>query len=153
MDKDLDNKRFVFATIFQIANSLQVFLDKHLKEDNITGKQFMLMIIIGSFGNDGGLLTQVSERAGTSHQNAKQIANKLEKNGYIEMTKDEKDLRALRLKLTDKAKEYWNNRTPEDIDMLNMLFQDTTSENLGIVSKELINMLGRLKEMETNSEN
>ncbi len=50
------------------------------------------MIVLGSFWKWSGI-SELSERFGTSRQNVKQLALKLEKNGYVEIYTDEKDAR------------------------------------------------------------
>lgn len=142
-----EHERIIFVNLFQIANSLQTFLDQYLKVDNLTAKQFLLMIEIGTFGPEGGLLKDVAERSESSHQNVKQIAMKLEKNGYITITKDPEDKRAKRLTLTEKAMEYWQSRFDEDQRMLSMLFEVVPEDNLGVVAKELIAIKENIKKM------
>ncbi len=51
---------------------------------------------------------------GTSHQNAKQIAIKLEKKEFLVVNKDIKDKRVLRLTPTDKIREYVKLREDKD---------------------------------------
>lgn len=140
-----------FASLFQVANGLQTFLDQYLKPDQLTGKQFLLMIEIGSLGPEGGLLTEVAKRSESSHQNVKQIALKLQKNGYITMEKDQQDKRATRLKLTPKALSYWQERFSEDINMLNTLFMNISTEHLSIIGNDLLQIKGNLNKWDMSA--
>lgn len=151
-DNNLHHQRIIFASLFQVANGLQTFLDQYLKADQLTGKQFMLMIEIGSLGPEGGLLTEVAKRSDSSHQNVKQIALKLQKNGYITMEKDLQDRRAIRLKLTAKAADYWQKRSLEDVKMLNALFMNTSSEHLEIMAKEMLHLKENIRQMDLERE-
>ncbi len=121
----IDIERELLARFFQISNKLQTYLDQQLKEEQLTTKQMFLMIVIGSFDKDPGF-SELSVLFGTSRQNVKQIALKLEKNGYVEIYTDEADSRFKRIKFTKKATDYWKKRDNMDMILLNKLF-DTVS--------------------------
>ncbi len=91
-------EREIVVRLFQLSNTLQSYMDLLLKDDNLTAKQFFMMIVIGSQPHDLNL-GEISELFGTSHQNVKQICLKLEKSGYVKIYKDEKDQRVLRVRL------------------------------------------------------
>ncbi|WP_422485872.1 MarR family winged helix-turn-helix transcriptional regulator [Gudongella sp. DL1XJH-153] len=119
----------LLARFFQLSNKLQTYLDQQLKEDQLTTKQMFLMIVIGSFDSDPGF-SEISDRFGTSRQNVKQIALKLEKNGYVEIYTDEKDSRFKRIRFTNKATDYWKKRDEMDMLMLNKLFGSESIEQM-----------------------
>ncbi|MCR3956935.1 MAG: hypothetical protein NUK57_11620 [Gudongella sp.] len=119
----------LLARFFQLSNKLQTYLDQHLKKDLLTTKQMFLMIVIGSFESDPGF-SEISDRFGTSRQNVKQLALKLEKNGYVEIYTDQNDSRFKRVKFTRKANDYWKKRDEMDVLMLNKLFGDIGIEKL-----------------------
>lgn len=130
VEGDSDHRRDVFAQIFQLSNALQIYLDRQLLKDNLTSKQFFLMIVIGSFGGKYPTLKEVSQVAGSSHQNVKQLANKLEKKDFIEFQQDKVDGRVLRLILTDNAKKYWINRDKNDAQELQDIFNGLSKEEI-----------------------
>lgn len=120
----------IFAHIFKLSNMLQVYLDGTLKEDKLTSKQMFLMIVIDSFGDSYPTFKEAADRSGSSYQNIKQLALKLEKNGYVEIKEDSKDRRAKRLILTTHAKVYWENRGLKDNESMEQLFGAFSLEEL-----------------------
>lgn len=123
-------KANIFAYIFKLSNTLQVYLDKELEHDGITAKQFFLMIAVNSFGSNYPTYKQVADISSSSYQNVKQIALKLEKNGYLNITNDINDKRAKRIILTKQSIDYWHKRDFEDIESMNILFQDFKDEEV-----------------------
>lgn len=113
----------IFAHIFKLSNMLQVYLDRTLIENGLTSKQMFLMIVIDSFGKANPTFKEAAERSGSSYQNIKQIALKLEKQDYVTIISDPKDKRAKRLVLTDRAKEYWKKRDLSDVAAMDKLFK------------------------------
>lgn len=130
MNKRMDHQRNIFAQVFKLSNILQVYLDNMLIEDQLTSKQMLLMIVIGSFGSSAPTFKEAAERSGSSYQNVKQLALKLEKNGYVSIIDDVQDKRAKRLLLTEQAMIYWNIREERDVASMEKLFQTFTLEEL-----------------------
>lgn len=115
------NEKMIFGLIFNVSNQLQASIDKTLKDDSLTAKQFFLMIVISSFEVNPSL-NDIAGKFGSSRQNAKQLVNKLVKNGYVKQEQDPKDLRTLRFSLTPKAIAYWQNRDNADDSRMSQLF-------------------------------
>ncbi len=65
---------------------------------------------------------------GTSHQNTKQIAIKLEEKGFLVMEKDTKDKRILRLTPTNKIQKYIKLRENKDHFFIEKFFNILTKE-------------------------
>lgn len=130
MNERMDHQRHIFAQLFTLSNSLQVHLDNMLKDDQLTSKQMLLMIVIGSFGATTPTFKDAAQRSGSSYQNVKQLALKLEKNGYVSIVDDIQDKRAKRLLLTEQAKIYWHNRDDRDLVSIEKLFQTFSLDEL-----------------------
>lgn len=144
----MDYERHIFANFFKVSNALQVYLDQQLKEDHLTAKQMFLMIVIGSFGSDYPTYAEVAERFGTSYQNVKLLAIKLETNGYLDIQDDPLDKRAKRLVLTPHAKAYWENRDSNDSMEMKALFcgfEETELKQFLTLIMKLDAGLGNLK--------
>lgn len=121
--------KYVFGEIFLIANKLQTIGDTFL--DELTTKQWFLLVVIGEFFKEYvPSVSEVAEKMGTSRQNVKQIALKLEKKGFIEINKDEKDNRILRIKNTPKCIEYWQSRYKKDQQFIEWIFADMEAEEI-----------------------
>lgn len=129
MDENtIEKQRYIFGSIFLLSNRLQTIGDRYLKD--ITTKQWFLMVVIGQFGDHEPTLSEVAKEMGTSRQNLKQIATKLQDKGFLRIRKDENDSRILRLSITEKSEKFWEGRIQQDIDFINNLF-------VGITPKEL----------------
>lgn len=123
-------EKSIFGNIFLMANRLQKLIDRDFKEYNITAKQWFLLASIGEFNGQAPSIKQVADLMGSSHQNIKQLALKLESNGYINMIRDPRDKRVLRLSLTQKNSEFWKDREKEDMLFFNKLFGDFSDDEV-----------------------
>lgn len=141
-----DLQRENIVRIFQLSNGLQTYIDRLLREDDLTAKQFFMMIIIGSFGYEPRI-GEVSERFGTSRQNVKQVLNKLVSNRYVILYKDDNDQRILRVKFTEKALTFWNERSDEDDKIIKTIFETLTVEELSGLLNGLLKVMQKIEEM------
>ncbi len=126
-----EKQKFVFGGLFLLSNKLQVIGDRIL--DKFTTKQWLLTVVISGFGNESPTLSSASEAMGSSHQNVKQLALKLQQKGFLRFEKDKKDGRTLRLKLTEKCFSYWENRKDEDERFISDLFADIDNEEINAI--------------------
>lgn len=124
----IDMQKFIFGSLFLIANKLQVIGDQYLEEDGMTTKQWFLTVMLSQFGDNTPTLSEVAELAGSSRQNIKQLSLKLEEKGFLTIEKDDKDARAVRLKLTQKSYEFWEKRSNQDDRYIIELFNDFGEE-------------------------
>ena len=104
----------VFGQVFYLANRMQHVVDSELRDDGLTAKQFLMIATIEKLFEEPPSLNEIADVLSTSHQNARQLANQLEKKGFLQIVKDRKDRRALRLKLTRKNREYWESRAADN---------------------------------------
>lgn len=123
-------QRMIFGNLFYIPNRLQVIIDEGLTPYGLTAKQWFLMAVIDEYFDNPPTLTEVAEKMGTTRQNVKQLALRLEEKGFLAIDKDPDDRRALRLSLTAKCHEFWENRQQLDERFLDELFQNLTPEEL-----------------------
>ena len=142
-------KTEIFGRIFSLNNALQNYLDKTLKGDNLTVKQMFTMLAIDHFEDGEPTLKDIAMLLQSSHQNVKQLINKLEVNGYVKVMKDDNDKRSLRISLTKKARDYWELKDVEHTTKLDLLFQGFDENELfamfhGI--EKLLSNIGKLEE-------
>jgi DNA-binding MarR family transcriptional regulator len=149
MQDQLDVQRAVFARLFKVANALQVFLDRTLHEYGITGKQLFLMIVIGSFAPEAPSFKETAERGGSSYQNVKQLALKLEKSGYLRIVQDPNDARTKRLVTTARAEAFWAERSSRDIEAMDALFQGFSLQELQEFLDYLFRIEAQIETMES----
>jgi DNA-binding MarR family transcriptional regulator len=124
--------------IMEVNNALELAIDKALRKDDLTAKQFKMIATIGKAFDHAPSIKDVAEVLRTSHQNVKQMAEQLEKSGYLEIEKDQADRRMLRLKLTEKNTRYWMQNETEHARIMQTLFNDLEPEEL----RELNRLLG-----------
>lgn len=135
---DYDNKHLMFGMIFILSNRLQTVGDNFYKE--ITAKQWFVLMILGTMENHSPTLNELSEAVGSSHQNVRQIVNKLQKNGFIEIMKDGEDGRCLRIRTTQKYLEFSQNYEERSNIFLDKMFQGLSEEELAHTVKVLVKL-------------
>lgn len=125
-----ENTKYLFGLIFLLENRLQILGNRYLRKDGLTTKQWLLMAITSQYGQNSPKLTEVAEDMGSSRQNVKQIAIKLEEKGFLNMERDKKDSRIVRINNTKKSKLFWENREKEDDKFIERLFEGIDDEKL-----------------------
>ena len=141
MINSMDKRFALFGYFFAMSNRLQTVGDRFYEE--ITCKQFFLMICLRLFENGAPTINELSEIMGCSHQNVKSIAGKLEEKGYLEIRPDSDDARKLRIRLTSKADSLAQKYQKKELDFIDMLFT-------GISDKQIETTFKTLEIMEEN---
>jgi len=126
----LELEKKLFATLFKVSNSLQVYLDRQFQTGGLTAKQMFLMIVISTFGDSYPTLREAAEKSGSSYQNVKQLALKLQQQGFVEIIDNPSDKRKKNLKLTVKAQSYWQSRDHQDRQEMNHLFEGFSDRDI-----------------------
>lgn len=130
----LEKQKYIFGSLFLLANKLQVVGDQYLGKDDMTTKQWFLTVMLSQFGDNPPTLTELSELMGSSRQNVKQLALKLEEKDFLKIEKDEQDARAFRLKLSEKSRTFWEVRQEQDDQYIKDLFADLSEDEINIIS-------------------
>lgn len=141
---ELEQKAYIFGTIFTLSNRLQVLGDEF--DENITTKQWLFILGVSRF-EEPPTISEVANFIGYSRQNAKRIAAALQKNGYVEIAKDKNDARALRIRLTSKCINYFENRDKREIEFLEKIFTGFDAELTHSLYKGLIRLEKNIKMM------
>jgi DNA-binding MarR family transcriptional regulator len=139
----MDNQRLLFGTLFSLSNKLQTTGDLFFGE--ITAKQWFLIACIGIMEPEKPTLTNLEKYVGSSRQNIKQLALKLEEKGFLSIKQDPDDSRSLLLEITERAKEFFSARNNDSSDFLNALFE-------GIPESDIATTLKVLRLMESATE-
>ena len=98
---EMDGRYALFGLLFAFQNRLQSVGDTFY--DEITCKQFFLIACMNLFQGEAPTVQDLADVMGSSHQNVKQILNKLEQKGFVKVEPDEADRRKLRISLTEYA--------------------------------------------------
>jgi DNA-binding MarR family transcriptional regulator len=144
---NIDKQKYIFGSVFLMANKLQVLGDQYFDNDDMTTKQWLMTVMILQFHNEPPTLREVAELMGSSHQNAKQIALKLEKKGFLSIEKDDSDGRAIRLRLTEKSYSFWESRAEKDEHFIAELFKDLSEEETNVMYRGMEKLFEKIEIM------
>lgn len=140
----LDAERLVFGSVFAVANRLQRVLDSAMPE--ITAKQWWLLVMLSRF-DEPPTLGELSKAADTSHQNTRQILDKLADKGFVTLVPDGMDRRASRIVATEKVDD-WGRATEEQARaFMAQMYAGFSSDELTALASGLMRLYGALGEM------
>ncbi|GGL61139.1 MarR family winged helix-turn-helix transcriptional regulator [Sporolactobacillus putidus] len=146
--------QYVFGAVFVAANRINTMLEKELKKFDVTTKQWFLSIVIDNLFDRPPTIKEAAREMGSSHQNVKQIALKLQQKGFLTLEKDKQDSRAIRLKLTDSSLDFWKKLREEADAFTRTLFKDIDGDELRAARNVIRKMLSNISEMDKiNGEN
>lgn len=140
MAKTRDIGSSILGLLIDSANKLQILGDQYFRSTGLTTKQWYLCVLLEQFGEYTPTLGEMAEEMGSSYQNVKQIALKLEKKGLLRIEKDGQDSRKLRLFIPKTNQKYWKAREKKDEEFIAMVFRGR-SEN------EIISMFRSLQKL------
>lgn len=112
----------VVGSLFLLTNRLQTVMDRDFEKKGLTTKQWFMMAVISKLFTSPPKLSDVASSMGSSYQNVKQIALKLEKSGYVTLEKDPKDQRVIRITIAPHYENFWEEQVEEDVALLESLF-------------------------------
>lgn len=139
----MDERLIAYVNLFICANRLQTIMDHGMKE--MTAKQWLALTMIDAFP-EPPILKEVADKAGVTHQNMRQLINKLEERGYIEIVPDENDKRALRLKKTEQSRQLRERDLERNWGFVFDLFSCLAKEETTIFCQALEKLCNRLAE-------
>ncbi len=148
--KEIDDQHYLFGGLFVVSNKLDTLLERELSQFEMTSKQWFLLLNLGVLFVSPPTMKEVAQALGTSHQNVKQLALKLEQKGLLAMEKDPHDARVTRLKLTEKNQIFWEQTEAKGLAFINAVFQGIAATDLAAarrVIQQLWTNLSGLEEM------
>ena len=137
--------KLIFLSLFLYTNKLQTSCDK--LDENITIKQWLVIMMTMQF-KDAPTLSQLGEVLGCSRQNVKKISVSLEKRGYINLVRGDKDGRALTVKLTDKCLKHFDEKYKSQIEILHIIFGRLNDAEIESLFKLLCKLFGGIEDLE-----
>lgn len=144
----IPNQQFIFGSLFFLANRVDTLLERALQKFNISSKQWFLSVCVTSLFDYPPSLKELAKGSGSSHQNVKQVALKLQEKNLLELYKDPKDARTTRVKLSDYSYEFWRMTEQDSSEFMNQLYKDITQEELESVRNVFNKLSKNLNEME-----
>ena len=133
----MDNSRKLFlsqqtfATLFSLANKLQVTSNVYLK--NFTMRQLMVMIAIIHLPEDEASLNNIARKLGTSKQTVKQLVSLIERNGYVVTAPSRRDKRAVNVTITPPGKQALLEDNELGLKFFDQLFHDFSLEEMEVL--------------------
>lgn len=129
-----------YATLFSLANKLQVQGDKYL--EGLTLRQLMAMIAIIHLPEDEATLNNIARKLGTTKQSVKQFITILENKDYVISLPSQKDKRAVNIKITESGKRVMVQCSKKGLYFFENLFKDFTTDEMEILWKSLKKLYG-----------
>ncbi len=140
----MDKRLIIFGNLFLVANRLQTVMDSQM--EGLTAKQWLVLTMLGMF-DEPPTLKQLAKMCNTSHQNTKQLVLKLESKGFLEVTKDPKDARAMRICTTAKCTEWELANQENSAKFVNQMFSTLTQEEILVTMASLLKIYDALEDM------
>ena len=135
---------FLIGLLSAFENRFQAVADSTMKE--ISWKQFFAIICV-QLCKEPPTIKELAEVMGSSHQNVKQILNKLEKKGYVQTLPDEADKRKQRILLTEKTKAFCESHDQESQKMVGKMFAGIEPQEIAVTIKTIMQMEKNLEEL------
>ena len=144
----MDDCSYLFGSIFILSNRMDTMLERDFKQFDITTKQWFLSISLNNLFDNPPTIKEAAKEMGSSHQNVKQVALKLEQKGLLSLEKDKKDNRVTLLKLTENSHEFWKMIREKGSNFHQTLFKDIDKDDLESARRVIKTMLLNIDEMD-----
>lgn len=142
----IPDKQLIFASFQIIANRMDTLLTRELSEFDMTTKQWFLLATIKSVFDNPPTMKAAAREMGSSHQNIKQVALKLEQKGLLSLQKNKEDARVTRLEMTEQSYEFLEKTQPRGTVFIEEVFNGIEKEDLSstrvVLEKILLNLGG-----------
>jgi DNA-binding MarR family transcriptional regulator len=145
----MDAEHLVFGAVFAVANRLQRVLDQVLPE--VTAKQWWLLVTLSMF-DEPPTLGELARAADTSHQNTRQVLNKLAAKGFVELVPDRRDSRVRRVRATAKAGEWGAVTAGQARAFMAAMYAQLSPEELAATASALSRVYDALGQMDKEKE-
>ena len=133
----INDSFFLLGLMSAFDNRYQAQADSFFEE--ISWKQFFAIICI-NLCKESPTLKELTEIMGSSHQNVKQILNKLERKGYVKTVPDEEDKRKQRIILTEKTQAFCEEQDRESQRIVGKIFEGIDADSIRTTIRTIIQM-------------
>lgn len=144
----IPDEPMIFALLLIISNKMNTLLDRELQEFDVTTKQWFLSETIHSLFDYPPAMKELAGEMGSSHQNIKQVALKLQQKGLLKLEKDKKDTRVTRLSLTEQSRELWKKTDSKGTIFRENMFKEMDKKDIATARSLLEKMLLNLNKIE-----
>lgn len=140
----IDSSFFLLGLLSAFDNRYQAKADNFFEE--ISWKQFFAIICI-NLCKEPPTLRELAEVMGSSHQNVKQILNKLEEKGFVKTIPDTEDKRKQRIMLTEKTRAFCAEHDEGSQRIVGKIFEGIDAKDINIVIRTVLQMGENLEEV------
>ena len=140
----IDASLFLLGVLSAFDNRYQAKADGFFED--ISWKQFFAIICI-NLCKEAPTLKELADIMGSSHQNVKQILNKLEKKGYVQVLPDEADKRKQRIVLTEKTRAFCEEHEEGSQRIVGKIFEGIDPRDIGVTINTIMQMEKNLEEI------
>ena len=147
-NKLIPDDAMIFGLLLIISNKLNTLLEREFKEFDVTTKQWFLSETINSLFNSPPTLNEIAYAMGSSHQNVKQVAMKLQQKGLLILEKDKKDARVTRLRITEHSHDFWKRMDPKGEIFRKRMLKEIDSKDIAGIRLLLEKILSNLADIE-----
>lgn len=147
---EMETKEYLFGSVFLLSNKLQALGDAYLQE--ITVKQWFLLIMIHHLGKERPSITEVAAYTCTTRQNVRKMLEVLAVKGYVVLTVNSQDKRNLEVSLSEKTYLFFEQFNDKGTAFLEQLFNGINVELLENSRKTFEMLFENMDRMEKNNE-
>lgn len=144
----IPDEAMIFGLLLIISNKMNTLLEREFKEFDVTTTQWFLSETINSLFDSPPTLKEAANAMGSSYQNVKQVAIKLQQKGLLTLERDKKDARVTRLKMTDQSKDFWKRTDPKGAIFRERMFKEMGTNYITRIRYLLEKLLSNLVEIE-----
>ncbi len=145
---DIDNSTFIFGAMFMVANKMDTLLERELNHFGVTSRQWFLSVCTATVFTQAPTLKELALASGTSYQNVKQVALKLQTKNLMKLRKDTNDARVTRIELTPESGPFWAQMEGDSKNFMKKLYQGITPEEFAATRMTLEKLMDNLAAME-----
>jgi DNA-binding MarR family transcriptional regulator len=130
-----------FRLLIVLGTQLRALMDRRLSSSDITTQQAALLAL-ASAAKTPPTQGELAAQLGVSHQNVRQLADALERKGFLEVRADPNDRRTRRMVPTKAVETMFARRNPKDFEAVSGWFSTLDDEEIAV----LVSLLARLAE-------
>ncbi|MGM0653433.1 MAG: MarR family winged helix-turn-helix transcriptional regulator [Bacillota bacterium] len=147
-DSLIDDRRYTIGLLLVVANKMETLLDRELADFNVTAKQWFLAVTLENIFENPPTLKEAARVMGSSYQNVKQIALKLEEKGLLKLEKDVRDARVTRLCNTNKSAQFWAGTKTRGDRFIADIYRGINADELAINREMLEKLLANINSLD-----
>lgn len=146
----MDKRLLVFGYLFRVANRLQSKMDAQMTD--LTAKQWFVLLALGLF-DEPPTLKQLAAACDTSHQNTKQLVQKLAEKGFVTIQSDTQDGRAMRIAASPQCEQWDKENEPVATRFVDRMFSGMSQAEVAGLSASLMKLFDNLEQIDRGGTN